>query len=299
MKNWFEKWKTGFRLFPKKAPVTPQQTPHVGENTTLLPWWGAFHLSEEESRFWDLGQLTLCLERHPKGYHLRHKMGKEEPSPFLSEQIIVEVETASSEIILSPVLPDRFLAVSFTQPLQILPNQEITLEVQIPLCVQVSISINNSTRFLLGERPLTPLLSSWVGSLVGEGQLFYSIFVPPIPPICAVTNESAAAPLASLNNFHALTPIILKNHSKESFSEHSLHIPTPYLSLYVDEQHRLWTDPLQLDQTNHEAGRNPEVVIMKNSPTQAPFKIDLLTPPRQASDTGFRKIGSWLSILQK
>ena len=279
-------FKKAVRFFKKTAPSIELQPSDSVDNTLLCPWWGTFQILEGETRFWHLKDLTLCLERHPKGWHLGHRMDVNNQNPFHFETLVTD--SASREVMLFPALPDRFLIFSLVSPLCILPNEEIILHIATPLCVQIRFS-SLSTLFTLSEKSLEPLFSTWQGSPVQEGQLCYAVSLPPI--------DFATPPPP--NNFHAVIPITIKNRGKEPFWVRSLQIPTPYLSLYTDAQHTLWTEPLHLDQNNQEIGRESEVMIAKGVALPTQVQIDLLTPPRQSLDTGFRKIGSWLSTLQK
>ena len=184
----------------------------------------------------------------------------------------IAMQTMSDGLILTPRLADLPLVVRPYSPFMIPSNNRITLYFTSPVWLSINFAEGVSREF-----PVQQLSETWMGPPTPDGELCYGSHTH------ARLDESMLVKLP----WRALTPIHLHNKSHSDFTLERLSIPTPYLSLYNDND-RLITEPLNItmDSENHQGIVNIEKVK----------RGELVAAPRKHSERGVL-VSAWENLF--
>lgn len=267
MKSLLNKIKSIFSFNQKKAEkalIEAPQDPVESDN----PWWGTFLMDEEQSRFFKIGNIVVCLDRYNQEWQVTTHREGEKPFKSFAAQ-------ASNEIILKPALPDRALLAQLDRPIYVPSGESLLLFISSPLWIRMEAG---KPPILLDTIPTETLADTWFGHNTLEGELCYA-------------GETICSPrLDDLHrdNTHVTTPILFENRSKETVMLEKLKIPLPYLSVFSDTQNFLWTEQLSVHQENDFYA---EINILKGFPKNLK-EAKFLSPARHQAKSGFKDLFS-------
>jgi hypothetical protein len=285
MKAWLEKAKKLFSFGRKK--VNPKFEDLADEhNENNIPWWGSFVVEEEQSRFFKIGGIILCLDRYNREWNITSYRGSDLPSDVTTnpsggtpapERPKKPYKTfaaqASNEITLKPTLPDRALLSQLDHPFYIPVGETLSLYISSPLWIKIAAG---SPATLLDEIPTEILADTWFGKNTLEGELCYA-------------NESHCSPrLEDLprDTTRVISPIMIVNQSRETVLLREIKIPLPELSIYCDAQNYLWTEQLNMYPEDYNSS---ETVVVKGPP-KALKDIQLIQPARFGYKPGLKNL---------
>ena len=243
-------------------------------------WWGRHSTAQDRTDFWQVGPLRLWLHSSPSRMSLRwisvgdfldghsrsvpgslDASGNAIEIPSNAESVICAfAHQPRADVVLSPSMPDRPVVVRLRQAVGILPGEEVTFYMTVPLSVKIELQTDIPK--LLHEIPAFRLSDTWFGPMSMIGQLCYSspadlyldIRQIPLRPHCVTT------------------AITIRNAGLDTLQLERLNIPFPRLSLFFSQQSGFWTDRVTLER--------------REDDEMAYIKIDK-QPPAEASPTQF------------
>ncbi len=243
----------------------------------LQPWWGPVTVPVDEARRWRVGPLSLEVSRRAWEWRvhwaggsdpLEESLGVAEPFTPEGDELDGGVQRfASSKLTetlrLDVALADRPVVVKPEAPFVLLPKDEVLLYLSTPVWVQL---IAVGPEQVLAEVPSFVMSDTWWGRDTRSGELAYA---------------SRTLARLTLDDFQfrpgrAVTPVKLRNRGASTLDLTKLVLPARQLLLYVDEQHRLWTDTV--------TATGEGSVVEVDVPARPPDGVELLSGPRQRPD---------------
>jgi hypothetical protein len=231
------------------ASLTPATAAASPGASSAVSWWGRFTLGEGEGGRWEIGPLTLAVERRAREWRVSWAAGDPQADSSLrldvrcplpagelpagSRTARFAAQATTPELLLEPVLPDRAVVARPEQPLELLAGEEVPLFVAVPVGVRLRVGGDRQ----LIEVPTQRLADTWFGPSTLVGELCYATRtsarlqpgrLPPRPHLatCRVT----------LHN-HAATPLPLER----------LALPVHHLDLWWHRERGLWTRGLEVE----------------------------------------------------
>lgn len=291
--SWFGKIKEIFR-FKRSAKFFKE--PNLNDTaTTNAPWWGNYIIEEEQSRFFKIANIVLCLDRYSNEWHITSykdirgavdlptdtkELASESTYKLLKSlpQNVKPYKTLSAyttnEISLRPTLPDRPLLTALAHPYYIPSNQSLLIYVRYPIWILIKAG---KPEIYLDEIPTQVISDSWFGIDTMSGELCYE----------AKTESATRLEDLSMDTTHVITPIRIENRSKETLVLQELKIPLPVLSIFCDLDNQLWTEEITISQ---ESFHFANVTVGKPSKILKDGKC--LTPSRFNAKSSFRDLFS-------
>jgi hypothetical protein len=242
-------------------------------------WWGRHTTLSDRTDFWQIGPLKMWLQSSPYRMNIRWSyggdfldghvrsvpgskdlQGNSIDTPFDSQSITCAYGLNNQgEVILSPTLPDRAVVVRLSEAMSVLPGEEVTFYMIVPLWLRLELSEGAK---LLHEIPTFRLSDTWFGPMSNLGSLCYAnssvlyldLRQVPLRPHCVIT------------------AITVRNLGVDSLKLERLNIPFPRLSLFYSQRTGFWTDKLTLER--------------RDDNEMASLKLDR-QPPAEASPTQF------------
>lgn len=216
-------------------------------------WWGTIDFGEGEQRLLRCADLCLQLCALPHqwwlGYEWQHEVNQFEPE---LEHSKLEVEPAAMEneqrfvfaelpekLTLQPSLADRPVVCRPVVSVTLLPFQEVTLFVCLPLWVQLRVA--DETKPLL-DIPTVRVCDSWFGPNTREGVISYA---------SQVTEQLDVIPIAN-NKARAAIEVRIQNQSEQMLTLDKISVPAPNLILYMDPAGQFWTPRITLVRRDNE-----------------------------------------------
>lgn len=290
MKSWLEKAKKLFSFGRKKINSKFEDVTDEFEEDNA-PWWGSFVIDEEQSRFFKIGGIILCLDRYNREWNITSyregdlppdvttttKPPAGTPAPIQPKKPYKTFSAqASNEMTLKPTLPDRALLSQLEHPFYIPVGETLSLYISSPLWIRIAAG---SPAILLDEIPTEVLADTWFGKNTLEGELCYA-------------NESRCSPrLEELprDTTRVISPIMVINQSRETLLLREIKIPLPELSVYCDAQNHLWTEQLNIYQEDYSSS---ETVVVKGPPKALKTlkDIQLIQPARFGYKPGLKNL---------
>lgn len=265
MKSLIQTVSTFLSLGKKKAAKKPFYSEPVAMEDQVA-WWGTFLVDEEQSRFFKVGHIVICLDRYNHQWHITTYREGEQPFKNFSAQ-------SSNHIGLKPTTPDRSLLSQLERPFYISPGESALLYISSPLWIRIEAG---DPPILLDETPTETLMDTWFGKNTLEGELCYAN-----QTYCSSHLDELPRDITRI-----ITPITLENRSRETLLLKELKIPLPYLSIYKDKQNYLWTEQLTVQQ---EDLNNIDTLVLKGSPTMVEGG-ELLNPARLQLKPGLKNL---------
>ncbi|WP_438970634.1 hypothetical protein [Methylophaga sp.] len=216
-------------------------------------WWGTIDFSEGDQRFLRCADLCLQLHSQPNqwwlGYELQTAVNQFEPEnelyaeeqetkPLENQQRFVFAELPN-KFIVQPALADRPVVCRPLVTVTLLPFQEVSLFVCLPLWVQL---------FAVDEKkPLVDIATarvcdSWFGPNTREGVISYG---------SQVTEQLDVKPIVN-NKSRAAIEVRIQNQSDHILTLDKISVPAPNLTLYADNQGQFWTPRITLVRRDNE-----------------------------------------------
>lgn len=253
-------------------------------------WWGRHTVAIDRTDFWQVGPLKLWLQSSPYRMnvrwmnsgdfldgHVRAVPGSRDsngavlavPVDALSSTAAHSLNTPS-EVILSPVLPDRAVVVRLNEVISVLPGEDVTFYMIVPLWMRIELADGSK---LIGEIPTFRLSDTWFGPMSSLGSLCYAapgemyldLRSVPLRPHCVIT------------------AITIRNLGGDSLKLERLNIPFPRLSLFYSQRSGFWTDRLTLER--REDNEMANLRLDRQPPAEAAPTQFVVGPRAAGADT--------------
>jgi hypothetical protein len=248
----------------KENPIDLAKDPSVDP----ISWWGVFLLGEEQSRFFKIGDIVLCVDRFNHEWRITiHKEGQKKPFNSFAAQ-------GSNQISLKPILPDRSIIFELDLPFYVPPSETLSLYVSSPAWIRIEAG---NPLILLNDIPTENLADTWSGKTTQEGELCYA----------SKTHCSSNLDEFLQDLTRVITPVSIINRSKETLLIETLKVPLPFLSIYSDLQNSLWTEHLNF---YHEYFHDPLAVAAVKGPPKPIKDLKLLNEPRHLAKPGLKNL---------
>ncbi len=215
----------GFESQAASIPLDFSQNPDMESDA----WWGTFLVAEEQSRFFKIGSIVLCMDRYHQEWRITTRL-EDSKNPLKSF-----AAKTSNQISLKPVLPDRPLLSTLDQPFYIAADDSFIFYLHVPVWISIEVG---QPSILLDEMVTENLADTWSGRNTLEGELCYAARTQAFVQVDAQLAQEEAG------KTHAVVPISIVNRSKRTLLLDALKIPLPLLSVYSDATQSLWTDQL-------------------------------------------------------
>ena len=271
MKSWGSTLKLLLKLGPKQLqelPIDLSKDPHAEPNA----WWGTFLVGEEQSRFFKIGPIVVCLDRYNHEWRITIRL-EGSKTPFRSF-----AAKTSNHITLKPVLPDRPLLSTLDQPFYIAADDRLMLYLSVPLWISIEVG---QPSILLDEIKTNNLAETWSGRNTIEGELCYANRTQAFAQMDAQLAQEEAG------TTQVIIPISIVNRSKNTLLIDALKIPLPLLSIYTDATNSLWTEQLYFYQDETD---RPLVQPSLQGPPKTLKEPRLLNGPRSVLKPTLRKL---------
>jgi hypothetical protein len=249
--------------------------------TANRPWWGIYELAQDQAGAWRIGPLSLWLRRRPFEWRAAWSTGRDD----MDEALSIEVPTASDpppgattrryaagqltdHVELWPTLMDRPVVVRPEIPLDVLPQEEVTLYMSTPVQVRLRIP---ETGAAMDEVPSFRPSDTWFGPNTRVGELCYA---------------SRIHARLHLDEFRhrpgrATTAVRLRNRTRAGLRLDRFSLPVPSLRVFADAAGRLWTEAVTVE---HEGDLAEVQVRLQGGPPDLAGPCAPLTPPRTPPD---------------
>lgn len=215
-------------------------------------WWGHFDLAEGEQRVLRCADVCLYLQALPRqwwlAYQWQHEVNQFQPMleavadnalPDKENEQRFVFETLPQGMTLKPALADRPVVCRPEVSVTLLPFQEVTLFVCLPLWIQLGSSGDDE---ILLDIPTVRVCDSWFGPNTREGVISYA---------SQVSEQLDVIPIAN-NKARAAIEVRIQNQSDQRLTLDKISVPAPNLSLYADQQGQLWTPRITLVRRDNE-----------------------------------------------
>ncbi len=209
------------------------------------PWWRPLEAGVGEGWQLAIGPLTLFIQRLSDQWMVasRRTEGTQEPDVFSIVRTVSVPEDlnparfvfrqTSSRLELRPKLLDRSMVVRTSHPVRVPPGESITFYISSPVCVSVMLP---DQQIELQELMTMRLSDTWFGPSTQLGSLCYAART------LARMSRNEVPPRAH----RAVTPVTITNQAVGFLAIDKISIPLPHLAVYANDQHALWTDPVEL-----------------------------------------------------
>jgi hypothetical protein len=215
-------------------------------------WWGNFAVAQGEQRTLRCADLCLQLQSLPNQWWLGYEwqldinqfqpvletVAEEALQTLENEQRFVFAELPAS-LTLQPALADRPVVCRPVVSVSLLPFQEVTLFVCLPLWVKLQTSDGDET---LLDIPTVRVCDSWFGPNTREGVISYA---------SQVSEQLDVKPIAN-NKARAAIEVRIQNQSDQMLTLDKISVPAPNLSLYADDRGQFWTPRITLVRRDNE-----------------------------------------------
>lgn len=255
-------------------------------------WWGTFEFGSGGVHIWRCADLVMQLECLPNQWRLDYGWQPEEnpDAPRRGTQRI-DVEAAGCDkarrfvfaqmparVTLQPALADRPVVCRPVVPVSLLPYQQVTLYVCLPLWLQLM-----SQADILIDIPTVRVSDSWFGPNTREGVFSYA---------SKVSEQLDVHPLAD-NHSRAVLEVQIHNHTGTMLTLDKISVPVPNLALFADGSGHFWTPRVTLSRQ----GEDNVIVSIDNEISCGLDESQLkrVAPPREILGRG--KITKALSAL--
>jgi hypothetical protein len=212
-------------------------------------WWGNFSLAPDEQRLLRCADLCLQLQSLPHQWWLGYswqqainqfeplwEAGLDETQQIDEEQRFVFAETPK-EMTIQPALADRPVVCRPVVSVNLLPFQEVTLFVCLPLWVKLRLGDDT-----LLDIPTVRVCDSWFGPNTREGVISYASQVSEQLDVKPISNNKARAAIE----------VRIQNQSADKLTLDKISVPAPNLSLFADERGQFWTPRITLVRRDQE-----------------------------------------------
>ncbi len=248
------------------SPANPAATP-----------WGDFAIAANAWRRWQVGPLTLWIQRLANEWRLAWQEETDETHPGA-----LEVDEAAPEgppetafleriashrlgerLIVAPRLADRSVVVRPETSFRLAPQGVVDLYVGTPLWVFLETS-EPAHRLL--DVPTQRPSDSWFGPSTTEGELCYA----------GRTSARLQRDNLSRSPHRAVTRVRLRNRADDDLLLERLNLPVPNLGLFSDDGGQIWTQTVSVERGAD--GKLAEVRIEEQPPAEAEAAAQIAQP---------------------
>ena len=254
------------------------------DNHTPTSWWGDFKLDNEQSRFWQIGPLTLivrCLSGEWQIAHERKGNVADKESVWETrdtDQLPETLDKYSRYIFqkttgllnIAPQLPDRPIVSRPHTPFYLSAGEEVTVYVSSPLWLQLMVgSPARELESIAIQRPS----DTWFGPSTLEGELCYATTTH-----CRINLEDIP-----IRQHRAITPVFICNQADTTLAVERLNVPAPFLPLYTSSSGQLWSPKVTL--IREKDGDMANLKIDNRPPAEAKHAVQLGNPRKTADSS--------------
>ena len=271
-------------------------------------WWGSFQIPEGSCGRWEIGPFFMWIQRNAEDWTVmrqRHKdpfrdhwdveiptappcpaSGKDEapasPADWAGKVPHDEVGASppdppqryaalegSGTVHITPAHADRPVVITPEQSFFLPPKRTVHLFVSLPLWLQFRDEPDGVP--MIDDALFRPS-DTWHGPNTQVGQVCY-----------ASRTRAAFAPIGRLPH-RIVTPFEVRNRSEKDVKVERIKLPTPHLSVLVDEQGGLWTEAVIFEQP---PGVDPPDVRIEPGTTNGSQKLEVLSGPRTRMEKKF------------
>ena len=224
----------------------------------------------------DIGCVQLKATRNTEGWHLVTTDNCPDDDIMLSEESSLSdfFQTGkSNSLIIAPALPAKPLVFKGTG-LNVLPGQDITIFLKIPLAFQIYFSKEQPAN-LLREVSYKRLSNTWFGD-PDSGE-----------PAFTLGSEYFLNPeIIKITDLEAICPVNIRNSSNSILMVQRLMIRTEFITLYKNN-HKIVTSLVQVEHKGDEEGSSVEYHYSKQYNGE---KQEVMAKPRNASGNNLLNI---------
>lgn len=230
-------------------------------------WWGNFEFKADQTRIWQLGPLTMWVTRTAAEFRVATLRDPEADSPNIhageltdnpaaenADLVRYGVRDSVHKLEVTPVTADRAAIVKSQTTFIVPPGGAINAFISSPTWVRIELP---GGRIPLHEEATTRPSDTWFGPSTIEGELCYAIRT-------SVRYDLKNLPVRP---YRAVSVIRILNHADTPLPLARLRLPLPFLSLFKDEDGRLWTESVTLDRT--EDSDLAEIKLGSTAPREA------------------------------
>ncbi|MDH5804458.1 MAG: hypothetical protein OEZ54_04680 [Gemmatimonadota bacterium] len=232
-------------------------------------WWGDFNIPKGEMLRWQIGPMTLWVERgkgewrcgfsrtdDPVAHTLEPAANCDIADMERAEEILRFADRSEAETItIAPAPPGRSIVNRPDQPFFVPPKTTTTLFVSCPLWVNLG---NSQLGKKILDEPIYRPSDTWFGPRNHEGELCYAS-----KTFCRTQLDEVP-----FRPHRAVTSVTLKNSSGSVLALEKIKIPSMNLGLYVDQSGRIWTQDVTFER-NADDDDFAEVGIVAGPPKAA------------------------------
>lgn len=254
-----------------------------------MKWWNNYSIPVGEWARWQIGPLTLFVQRGEHEWVFAWETG---PDP-LSSDLSIEVPTKAvpesdvfefaryvagdtqTGLALMPRLGDRPFIVRPASPLFVLAGQVAVLYLStiVWISARSDDAVSGSDAGILLEQPVARPSDTWFGPNTREGDLCYS----------SRTRAHTELDAIIWRPHRAVTPVEIKNEGTDTLAVDQLRVPVPALSLHADGDDKLWTDMVSFERKE---GERSATLTLPERSSHLPEGRVLIAPPREPIEGG-------------
>ncbi|WP_336367174.1 hypothetical protein [Marinobacter sp. C2H3] len=205
-------------------------------------WAQPYGLGSGETQFHELGHVQLWVTMLDMEWQVRVRNLEAEGDPFswiervghvlpgqdVPLQRFIRSSDDGGQLTFLPAVADRPTVIRPFQPLTIPAGQRCLIYVGTLIWMKICVG---PERRVLTEVPLSTPLQTWVGRNTMEGELCYS----------SSTVARLVLEAVPKRPWRAVTPVTLINRGTGPLLLERFSLPTPLLSLHLNERGQLWT----------------------------------------------------------
>lgn len=213
-------------------------------------WFGQFSIPIGSRGLWRVGPLELQVEHAAGEWRVGQRQCEDvwtdeasaciEPMVDLTPLSDVAryiVHGTNPMLSVLPLLPDRAVITRPVSPVYVPADESVRLYVSTPVWLRLAVGKEHK---LLTEIPTQRLSDTWFGPNTREGELCYAL-----RSRCRLVLDDI-----EIEQHKALTPVRIRNRSREVLMLERLKVPIRQLSLFAESSGRLWTSEVALEQTD-------------------------------------------------
>jgi hypothetical protein len=247
------------------------------------PWWGTFQVPLDTCARWEIGPLSLWMERRREYWTV---VRDRDADPFLNRSnVIMPVEPPrepapgktqrfgasgeSGSLKIRPMHADRPVVITPEQPFTLPPKRTVHLYVSLPLWYQVIDGEEGGP--LIDEAVVRPS-DTWHGpnTLVGQ--------------ICYASRTRANVELVGRLPHRVVAPLEVRNGSETDLRVERIKLPTPHLSILADERGELWAEAVVFEKAEGQAQAG---IRIEPDPRPQGQQLEVLSAPRLRAEKKF------------
>ncbi len=247
-------------------------------------WWSPTKLEVGEVRRWRIGPLSLWIQRRQGEWRIGWSQGDDPLDASLeiaAVSSVAELEAApmlerfvqrdgGGSIGLTAALADRSLVTRPRSPFSLLEGESVQLFMSSPLWLRI---VSDPQEQQIREIPFYRPSDTWFGPTTISGELGYAMQTH-----CRLSLEEVP-----WRPHRAVTPLIAENRGEGSLLLEKVCVPVPLLTLYRDEEGKLWTQEIVVRRERN-GSEAAEMEILPGPPAEA-RGAQVVSQPRLRPET--------------